>query len=56
MVAPPAGAEQTTAKVAYTLARMSQAALRALPALRALTAPRLVRTQALGFLDGDHRA
>ncbi|HEX7843674.1 MAG TPA: DUF4202 family protein [Kofleriaceae bacterium] len=47
------GAEATTAKVAYTLARMSETARRELPALRM---PRLVRTQALGSPHGDHRA
>lgn len=43
------GPDQTTAKVAYTLARMSAAARRELPALRM---PQLVRRAALG----DHRA
>jgi hypothetical protein len=47
------GAEATTAKVAYTLARMSETARRELPALRM---PRLVRAQALGSPHGDHRA
>jgi len=47
------GASQTAAKVAYTLARMSETARCELPALRM---PRLVRTEALGSPHGDHRA
>jgi hypothetical protein len=47
------GAEQTRAKVAYTLARMSPAARRELPRLRV---PRLVGAELTRRLHGDHFA
>jgi len=47
------GPERTRSKIAYTLARMSPAARRELPALRM---PRLVRREALGVSHGDHLA
>lgn len=47
------GAEQTAAKVRYTLARMSERARHELPALRL---PQVVRTELERLLHGDHRA